>query len=171
LNAFLFKTGIADKNEGRFVDANNIYYDYRNKILVGESWNTYSKLFDFLCFATCGYGLKPLNTLIFGGVIIFLFAGIYRTGPKIYLNKRTKMPLRFKWQGSIIYRPEDAAKENSTVTYWDALYFSIIRFTNMGSSEWNTKNRIWAAFEGLLGWIMLGIFMATLTNVMINLNF
>jgi hypothetical protein len=159
------------KNKGQFVDANNIYYDYRNEVLAEKSWGMPSKWFDFICLITCGYGLKPQFTLIFGGILIIIFSFFYRLGPKIYLNCENKIPIGFKLQGSLIYRPKGVTEDNSKVTFWDALYFSIIRFTNAGSTEWNTKDRIWSTCEGLLGWTMLGIFMATLTNVMINLNF
>ena len=184
------------KNRGQLLDAYNIYYDYRNQLLAVKSWNDLSKWFDILCLVTCGYGLKPDYSLGLGIWIIGVFAFIYKTGPKITcrnneklisgvfdanivfdgnLVRRNSRPIpnipRFDWQGPIIYRLQDATKENSTVTWWDALYFSIIRFTNVGSAEWNTKDRIWATIEGLAGWIMLGIFMATLANVMMNINF
>lgn len=158
------------RNEARYTDADNIYYNYRDAVRTEKSWDTPSKWFDTACWIACGYGLKPLYTLYSGGLLILLFSFIYITGPKIYLKSNNKIPFRFKWQGPIIYRQVDAAEEDLKVTYWDALYFSIIRFTNVGSIEWNTKDRIWSTFEGLAGWIMLGIFMATLTKVIIDLN-
>lgn len=193
VNCNLFRT--YSKNKGQFVDADNIYYEYRKEVLVEDEWDSFSKLFGMLCFVTCGFGLRPQFTLGLGVFLIGFFSVIYRYGPKICFRNSEKsissvfdanilfdgnlvkwkyrvipdIP-RFIWQGPIIYRSRDAVEDNLTVTYWDALYFSIVRFTNVGSAEWDTKDRIWATVEGLAGWIMLGIFMATLVNVMMNLN-
>jgi Pentapeptide repeats (9 copies)/Ion channel len=194
VNCNLFR--VYYKNNARFTDANNIYYEYRKEVLAEEGLDSPSNLFDLLSFFICGFGLRPQFTLGFGVFLIGFFSVIYRYGPKISFGNSEKLISsvfdaniifdgnlvkwkyraipdipRFIWQGPIIYRSRDAVENNLTVTYWDALYFSIVRFTNVGSAEWDTKDRIWATVEGLAGWIMLGIFMATLVNVMMNLNF
>ncbi len=117
------------KNRVQLLDAYNIYYDYRNRVLAEKNWNDLSKWFDILCLVTCGYGLKPDYSLGLGIWIIGVFAFIYKTGPKIIFKNNEKLfssfsvtnivfdsdlvkwpdssipkiP-RFDWQGPIIYR-------------------------------------------------------------------
>lgn len=157
-------------NEARYTDANNIYYQYRDTVRNLKSWGSLSKYFDIICWISCGYGLKPQITLISGGVLVLLFACIYKTGPTIYKNKNKTIPFRFKFQGPLIYRKLDAAEEYSKVTYWDALLFSIREFTTLGSADWYPKDnfRTLVTLEGLLGYVMLGVFMSTLATIMIR---
>lgn len=115
-----------------------------------KNLTTISKWSDIISWITCGYGLKPLRIFWPGIFIIGIFALLY-------------------WRRSGIYRSSDTEKK-SNVSVWDALYFSVNTFTTLGSADWYPKDsfRKLVTLEGLLGWIMLGIFMATLTNVMIR---
>jgi uncharacterized protein YjbI with pentapeptide repeats len=139
------------KSEARYEDADNIYYNYRKERQNEKDLTNPTKWTDILDQLICGYGLRPFNTLYFGGFLILLFSIIY-----------------FKGQG--ICRLSDIREQRSRVLFWDALYFSISTFTTVGSVDWYPENKFrkWVTFEGILGWIMLGIFMATLTNVMIR---
>lgn len=139
------------KSEARYEDADTIYYNYRLFSQEGKSLLSFSKWMDILSWITCGYGLRPSRTLLIGGIIVGFFSTIY-------------------WKGSGIYRSSDAAEKKSIVSGLDALLFSVREFTTLGSADWypRDKFRILVTLEGLLGWIMLGIFMATLTNVMIR---
>ncbi len=138
------------RNEARYEDADNIYYDYR-KIAQNSKDTSFSKLMDIISWATCGYGLRLSHTLKFVVGIIIFFAFIYLAllgiNPKSYATKKL-------WILAIL----------------EALLFSIRHFTTLGSAEC-PKDFLWkllVTLEGLLGWIMLGIFMATLTNLMIR---
>lgn len=139
------------KSEARYEDADNIYYNYRKNNQNEKDWTNPTKWTDILVQLICGYGLRPFNVLYFGGFLILLFSIIY-----------------FKGQG--ISKLSDKTEQKSRVLFWDALYFSISTFTTLGSVDWypEDKYRKWVTFEGLLGWVMLGIFMATLTNVIIR---
>ena len=140
------------KNEARYTDADNIYYDYRKTVMNSEKITALSKWSDFLIFITCGYGVRPFRSFFIGGIIIGLFSIIY-------------------WQGSGIYRFSDTNEKKSKVSFLDALLFSVREFITVGSADWYPRDnfRVLVTLEGLLGWIMLGIFMATLTTVMIRL--
>ena len=75
------------------------------------------------------------------------------------------------WGASRFYRLSDAAEKKSKVSSLEPILISIRGFTTLGSADWYPKNdlfRILVAVEGLLGWIMLGIFMATLTNLLMR---
>lgn len=142
-------------DEARYVDADNIYYNYkfysREEGFQERKFLSLSKWTNIISWIAFGYGLKPVRTLLAGGVIVVFFAIIY-------------------WKGSGIYRPSDEGEKKSIVSGLDALLFSIREFTTLGSADWYPKDnfRIWVTLEGLIGWVMLGIFMATLTNVMIR---
>lgn len=143
-------------DEARYVDADNIYYNYKlysheNNYQERELLSL-SKWEDIISWIAFGYGLKPARTLLVGGFIVGFFALLY-------------------WRGPGIYRSSGTAEEKSNVSCLDALLFSIREFTTLGSADWYPKDnifRILVTLEGMLGWVMLGIFMATLTNVMIR---
>lgn len=160
-------------NEARYEDADNIYYNYRRYSQDQKGLLSLSKWMDLISWITCGYGLRPSRTLYFGGFVVLLFSIIYAKGPTIYLTKsrNKETSLRFCWQGpGIIRKEEKYDNQHHEVSFRDALYFSMNTFTTVGYGNWYPKEsfRKWATFEGLLGWITLGIFMATLTNVMIR---
>jgi len=85
-------------------------------------------------------------------------------------SKNKKTPVRVYWKEPGIYRLLDAIEKKLIVSFWHALYFSTSTFTTLGSGEWYPQDnyRKWVTLEGLLGWIMLGIFMATLANILIR---
>jgi uncharacterized protein YjbI with pentapeptide repeats len=57
----------------QFEDADNCYYQYRkwrqDKKKFGQS-----KIFDYLSWLSCGYGVRPSYTIFFSIVLIFIFA-------------------------------------------------------------------------------------------------
>ena len=104
---------------------------------------------------------------------IILFGFIYSKGPSISLAKHEnkKIPIRFYFKGPGINRLVKKDENNYQKASWkDALYFSLTTFTTVGYGDWYPEDnmRKWATLEGLLGWITLGIFMATLTIVLIR---
>jgi hypothetical protein len=160
-------------DQARYVDADNIYYNYRKSSQDNKSLLSFSKWIDIISWITCGYGLKLSHTLYMIVIFIGVFSIIYLKGiPCIFIEdiENNKKLIRFYWQGPGIYRLSETTNEKRMISGWDALYFSIITFTTVGSGEWYPKDnyRKWVTLEGLLGWIMLGIFMTTLTNVMIR---
>ncbi len=162
------------EDEGRYDDSDVIYYNYRKKCQAEKKWYEISKWTDFITWLTCGYGVRPLHTLYLGGTLIILFSIIYAKGPVISLDtiSNKKIPLRFYFQGpGILMRTESHDSQPQKVSFRDALYFSVNTFTTVGHANWYPKENFkkWATLEGLLGWIILGIFMATLTAVMIRI--
>lgn len=161
------------KNEARYADADTIYYNYRAYAQERKSLTSFSKWTDILSCITCGYGLKPLRTLYISALAVLFFSIIYDTGrPCISMTKseNNKKIVKFYLQGPGIYRLSNITGEQIMISGWDSLYFSIMTFTTVGSGEWYPKDnyRKWVTLEGLFGWIMLGIFMATLSNVIIR---
>lgn len=53
----------------------------------------------------------------------------------------------------------------------DMIYYSIGCFTFMSRDNWYPRDnfKIWVAFEGAIGWFLLGIFMATLIKTFVRI--
>ncbi|MBE9595154.1 MAG: hypothetical protein IMF19_16940 [Proteobacteria bacterium] len=71
------------KNLEQFDDADDCYYQYRKikqakKKLYSkkEGWN-WSKPIDILAWLSCGYGVRPSYTILFGVLLIFIFGFLF----------------------------------------------------------------------------------------------
>ncbi len=162
------------KNQGQYEVADTVYYNYRKECQKRKGWYELSKWTDLITQGACGYGVRPSHTLVFGFIVVILFGFIYAKWPSISLDKHEnkKIPLRFYFKGPGICRLAKKDENDSQVVSWkDALYFSLTTFTTVGYGDWYPEDnmRKWATLEGLLGWITLGIFMATLTIVLIRI--
>jgi len=93
----------------------------------------------------CGWKLQ--DTRILTGAIILIFILIYIRKCRLESNIDKK----------------DAS-------FCDAFYYSVTTFTTLSYGDWYPKNyyRILASIEGLLGWLILALFLVTLANVMIR---
>ncbi len=156
-------------DDSRYTDANNIYYNFRKKSQEDKALTEPSKLIDFFSWVTCGYGVRISHTLIFSVGIIISFACLYRqsTTVSVINSKNKRKPVKVYWKEPKIYRLSDETEKKSLISFFDALYFSIMVFTTLGS-EWSPRDnyRKLVALEGVLGYIMLGIFLVTLSNVL-----
>ena len=134
----------------QFEDADDAYYQYRRVSQDNKKWSL-SKLEDVVAWLTCGYGVKPAYPLIWGVGIILGSAFIY-------------------WLGSGIRRLKEIDEDDNRVSFWDAFYFSMVTFTTLGYGDWYPvgRYRIVVIIEGLIGWLLLALFLVTLANVMIR---
>ncbi|MCW3129924.1 MAG: potassium channel family protein [Methanophagales archaeon] len=134
----------------QFEDADDAYYQYRRLTQTNKKWSL-SKLGDIFMWVSCGYGVKPHYTIICGVVIILIFSFIY-------------------WFGEGIRRLKEIDGDDNRVSFWDALYFSMVTFTTVGYGDWYPVDRYrkFVMIEGLVGWLTLALFLVTLANVMIR---
>ena len=133
-----------------FDDAERAYYQYRKQSRKNENWPSW--VLSIIMDLTCGYGVKPFNAVFFGGLTILGFTFIY-------------------WRKNGISRlKENDRDKDQSVTFWDALYFSSVTFTTVGYGDWYPKDRYrkFVMIEGLLGWLILALFLVTLANVVIR---
>ena len=140
------------KTEARYTDADNIYYTYRKNVQENKNLTLFSKLMDILSWVTCGYGVRLSHTIVCIVIILGVFSFLY-------------------WRALGVYRLSDASEKKSKVFRLEPILISIRGFTTLGSTDLYSKYdsfRILVTVEGLLGWIMLGIFMATLTNLLMR---
>jgi hypothetical protein len=127
----------------QFDVADEVYYQYRFRSQTG--------LGDMFMLVTCGYGVNPLHTIGLGVAIIMLFSLIY-------------------WRGNGIRRLKEIGGDDNRVSFWDALYFSMVTFTTVGFGDWYPvdRYRVLVMIEGFVGWLTLALFLVTLANVMIR---
>ena len=135
----------------QFKDADDAYHQYRRLSQADKKWS-FSKLGDIFMWLSCGYGVKPQYTIIMAVVIILIFTIIYWFGNGIRRLKEN----------------DEGGKED--VSFCDAFYFSVVTFTTVGYGDWYPKDRYrkFVMIEGLVGWLILALFLVTLANVMIR---
>jgi len=140
------------RNNEQFEDANRVYYIYRKDSQSDKSISL-SKLGDIIMWISCGYGVKPGNAIVLSFFTVSIFALFYWKGNGIkYL----------KW-------PDE--NDNIGMSFLDAFYFSVVTFTTIGYGDWypTGKYRLFVMLEGILGWLLLALFLVTLTNIMIKI--
>ena len=137
------------RNIEYFEDADVCYYQYRRERQAMRSWGETAKYTDILGWVTCGYGVRVRNTLALGLAVVFVCAVYY-------------------WRKDAIRRLK--GDENEKAGFWDAFYFSMMTFTTVGYGDWYPldKHRRWVMIEGILGWLLLSLFLVTLANVIIR---
>lgn len=152
------------KNQGNDSDADIVYYNYRKHSQEKKSYLSLSTWIDIFSWLTCGYGLRLSNTLLSGAVVIYVFTWFYGGFHYYPLDKSINI---FYWKNPNIYKLSDVTEK---VCFWDTLYFSIIKFTNVSSTDWSQKDNFkkLVIFEGLLGLFIIGLFMANLINILIR---
>ena len=142
------------RDREQFEDADAAYYQYRRLSQANKKWS-FSKLMDVVAGVSCGYGVKPGYPLIWGFILIMLFTLVY-------------------WRGKGIKRLKENDGDNNRVSRWaafyNAFYFSVVTFTTVGYGDWYPEDRyrIVVMIEGVLGWLLLALFIVTLANVMIR---
>ncbi len=137
------------KNLEYFEDADDCYYQYRRESQHRKSWQEGAKYSDLLIWAACGYGVRPIHPLILGLFVVVICAIYYR---------RKNAIRRLKDDGS------------AKADFRDAFYFSMMTFTTVGYGDWypQDEHRILVMIEGILGWLLLSLFLVTLASVMIR---
>jgi hypothetical protein len=147
----------------QFEDADAAYYQYRRLSQVNKKWS-YSKLGDLLAWVSCGYGVKPWNAAALAVVIILIFIPIYGLRGGIRRSKENDEKDEKD--------EEDVSSGRKTWNaFVDAFYFSMVTFTTIGYGDLYPADRyrkVAVTIEGLLGWLILALFIVTLANVMIR---
>ena len=136
----------------QFKDADDATYQYRRLSQANKEWS-FSKLGDVFMWLSCGYGVKPWRTAAWAVAIVLIFTPFYF------------------WRGGIKRLKEKNEDEKQDVSLCDAFYFSMTTFTTLGYGDLYPADRyrmVAVMIEGLVGWLILALFLVTLANVMIR---
>jgi len=131
---------------GQGSDANDCYYDYRSLNRANKEMGL-SKFLDTVAWLSCGYGVRPHYALILGLCIIIIFALVF-------------------WRG---HGHEDLKSIEGLPSIVTAVYYSAIAFTaNTKGLQWSGRYKYLGMIEGILGWLVMALFLVTLGRIMIG---
>ena len=138
-------------------DEDDCYYQYRRLDQAGKSWG-WSKIIDIMAGLSCGYGVRPGYAVAWSLLTILFFGLIFWAGDGI---RRSSKPLSGPAE-------EDSIPER--VTLGNALFFSTMIFLSQGPIDFLPvrRHRYYVILEGILGWLLLALFLVTLGRVMIR---
>jgi uncharacterized protein YjbI with pentapeptide repeats len=138
-------------------DEDDCYYQYR-KIDQGNKVWGWSKVIDILAWLSCGYGVRPSYAVFWSLITILSFGLLFWRGDGI---RRSAKPLN---------EPAEVDRLPEHVTLRNALFFSTMVFLSQGPIDFLPvgKNRNYVILEGILGWLLLALFLVTLGRVMIR---
>jgi len=142
------------KEQEQFEDADQCYFDYRYQSRDG--W------MDYLSWISCGFGVRPQNTVFLSATLILIFGIIYWLVGGI---ERTPVPGDNEKQ-----KRAGRTRKRSMRDLGVALFFSLLVFTFQARGEWRAVRfyRLVAVLEGVLGIGLIALFVVTLANIMIR---
>lgn len=137
-------------------DEDDCYYDYRRINQAERDWG-WMKLLDAVAWLSCGYGVRPGYAVIWSLLTIIVFALTFWLGDGI---RRSSRP----FQGA------EADPVPERATFRNALFFSTMIFLSQGPIDFLPvgRHRYYVILEGILGWLLLALFLVTLGRVMIR---
>lgn len=145
------------KGLGWSQDEDGCYYQYRKLDQSEKGWGL-SKAIDVLAWLSCGYGVRPGYAVAWSLLTILVFALVFWIGDGI---RRSAKPLS---------EPADQVSVPEHVTFRNALFFSTMIFLSQGPIDFLPvgRHRYNVILEGILGWLLLALFLVTLGRVMIR---
>lgn len=174
----------------QFSVASDVDYTYRLWRQGQTSWFEWSKYTDILAWLSCGYGERPSYPLGWSLILISIFGILYWKCNAIqksekayrlsyaseYKNLQVKKnfdDLLNKLRG-ISLRAITDGPSSLCLSFFDAFYFSVmIFFVSHPPTDWrpSDKWKWWKfviAVEDILGWLLLTLFVVTLTHTLIQ---
>jgi len=142
---------------GWSLDEDDCYYQYRRLDQDKKDWG-WSKVIDILAWLSCGYGVRPSYAVVWSLLTILIFGLIFCWGDGI---RRSAKPLQEPlMDGEIV--------EHATLR--NALFFSTMVFLSQGPIDFLPvrRHRYYVIIEGIIGWLLLALFLVTLGRVMIR---
>jgi hypothetical protein len=179
------------KRLGWFQDADDCYYHYR-KLAQERKEIGWSKAIDYLAWLSCGYGVRPdytvawsISTILVFGVVFYLGKGLLQyERPDARPNENgagCEGVVETDLQGRIKADPSSPEGDHqqefgngpSSPEYpsiGEAMYFSSLVFIAQAPADYLALGRYkyLVIVEGVLGWLMLALFLVALGNLMIR---
>jgi len=166
--------------------ADDVYYMYRQWRQDRTSWLDANKYLDLLAWLSCGYGVRPGYPLYWSvflifafGIIYWKFEGIHKSNKQYYTvtyasGYKDSRNLTFTNCLDVLMKIRERSSTNPSLSFSDAFYFSsMIFFVSHPPTDWRPSDRYvgWKyviMIEDILGWLLLTLFVVTLTRVMIR---
>jgi len=155
------------KVTGQFEDARDCYYGYREirSKLMPWSWN---KIIDILSQYSCGYGVRPIETIKLSTIIIIIFGLIYWMTGCIQrsINQLVTFP-----SNVLRKRHRETFKMQTNMSLLQLIYFSLIIFSHaqpIENCQTSRYGKYLITLEDILGWFFLTLLVIVLVNVMIT---
>ena len=138
-------------------DEDDCYYQYRRLDQADKRWG-WSKIIDILAWLSCGYGVRPAYAVAWSLLTVLCFGLVFWWGDGI---RRSSRPL--SGPAEVDSLPERATLRN-------ALFFSTMVFLSQGPIDFLPlgRHRYYVILEGIIGWLLLALFLVTLGRVMIR---
>ena len=159
-----------------FEDADRCYYKYRrlsqsSKPLIQERQLNWSKVFDMVGWISCGYGVRPAYTVLLSILSIIVFATLFHAWNGVAIEP-------VDWAASAAFnstRIVDPVLDPSwdwshSLPFQDHVYFSTMTFLSRAPGKWYLvgPSRYAAMIEGILGWLLMALFLVTLGRKIIR---
>jgi len=155
------------KEQEQFEDADNCYFQYRNWKRDGRNLG-WPKLFDYLAWISCGYGIRWHHTIISGFLVSILF-GFYfefnNVKKMIFGSLFIKEPIWFR-----INKIKQNLKRSISLSTMILLSLPTEWFP-FGKVEYEklVKTHLLSAIiERLIGWSLMLLLIGTLSRVMVR---
>jgi hypothetical protein len=127
-------------------EADDCYYQYRYLSQESKGWE-WSKLYDWLAWVTCGYGVKPVRPVICSAFLILFCALIFFFGRGLKGHENT----------------------NKKELFFDSLFYSLATFLEVHSEiKPSGKYRYVGIVLKSFSWILFALLIGALTKVMIG---
>ena len=160
----------------QFDDADAVYLKMKRSETARMKWNDASKYIGYLMWVTCGYGVMPGYTILWSIGIVIFFAFFYIL--RFNSIKEIEKELRYPRRPRVLREVRNRFRKR----LYDAFYFSVHTFIIGIVSDWYPtdnylikmgrikfcKFRTLSMIEGVLGWVLLVLFVVTLTRKFIR---
>lgn len=142
------------QREGQYTLAGECYYKEKIAKRKQLPWYSPKRWFEYILLdGLCGYGERPLRAIRTALGVLFGLAFLY-------------------WRVGHIYPSPELFDEPHTLTFYDALYFSVVTFTTLGFGDWRPDPSHWIRYivmsEAFIGAFLMALFIVTFARRMMR---